>query len=142
MRIWACFVALAIAITLLVPAIANAGTGNCRPAWKCAPTTTRATTTTRAVITTTTTVAAICLLASCIPPVDAQTQCAAGFETGNLSEYGPQSQDGGIYNSGWASSHPADFVTQEQAHSASWSLKMVNDTSAGTSGTRIFRWKE
>lgn len=127
MRLWALFVALAIAITVLVPTIANAGTGNCRPAWKCATTTTRAiaTTTTAKKIVTTTTLAA-CLSGCSI--------WSAHMEGGNLNEW-TANGGGNMENSGNASA----VASQDVAHSGSWSLKA---TINGAAGVRAFRWDE
>jgi hypothetical protein len=61
----------------------------------------------------------------------------ATTEIGNLSEWSANS-GGGEYNSGGGDSG----ALQGMAHTGSWSARQAIDTSGGSSGTRLFRWRE
>jgi hypothetical protein len=59
---------------------------------------------------------------------------------GNWDDFGGGEFDSGSAHSAVSSAHSA--VSQDITHSGSWSLAMTIDTSAGESGTRMFRWLE
>jgi hypothetical protein len=59
------------------------------------------------------------------------------MEIGALDEWS-QNSGGGEYNSGGGDSG----ASQSVAHTGSWSARQAIDTSGGSSGTRLFRWRE
>jgi hypothetical protein len=61
----------------------------------------------------------------------------ATTESGNLNEWSAE-RGGGEYNSGRGDSGASQTV----AHTGSWSARQAIDTSGGSSGTRLFRWRE
>jgi hypothetical protein len=71
------------------------------------------------------------------PPQPPQSAWRATTETGNLSEWSTE-RGGGEYNSGGGDSGASQAV----AHSGSWSARQAINTSGGSSGTRLFRWRE
>ena len=61
----------------------------------------------------------------------------ATTETGSLSEWSAE-RGGGEYNSGGGDSGASQAV----AHTGTWSARQAINTSGGSSGTRLFRWRE
>jgi hypothetical protein len=71
------------------------------------------------------------------PPPVPGAEWRATTETGNLNEWSEE-HGGGEYNSGGGDSG----VSQAVAHTGSWSARQAINTGGGSSGTRLFRWRE
>ncbi len=77
-------------------------------------------------------------------PPPANILWSGDMETGDLSQwYFPSTSPFGNYLGGEFNSGGGDSVaSQDFAHTGQWSAKMTINTSAGSSGTRLFRWGE
>jgi hypothetical protein len=71
------------------------------------------------------------------PPPAPGTEWRATTETGNLNEWSEE-HGGGEYNSGGGDSGASQAI----AHTGSWSARQAINTGGGSSGTRLFRWRE